>query len=233
MNEKVYIETFDDGTNGWLGWDKDGARPLKIENSCVISKSPWWIDCNHCYPGAGFLHILFTLHTSHEKINPEPLIKAAGRNKFVDEKFPTDFTDAEITMKIKGKVNLKGSNLFLLVQGYTGKIWVNQIFTGYPIKITNNWSQQSFTLIPDQKLWKQLGSRYDRKDFYGECPIEQLLKNVNGDIIFVLFPLNVVPLDKDVDPYKSWAEKDYVVDRELLPEGYVMLDEIEIKLKKG
>ena len=232
MKNPVYIETFDNGPGGWLGWDNNGARRLEIQDSCIISKSPWWIDCNHCYPGAGFLHIIFALHTSHEKVNPEPLIKVAGENRFIKGKFPVDFTNARITVKLKGEVHLKGAKLYLLVQGYTGKIWVNQIFTAYPIKITDAWSQQSFILIPEQKLWTQLGSRYDRKDFYGECPIEQLLANVNGDIIFVLFPLDVVPFEPNVDPYKSWAEKDYAVDRKRLPDGYVMLDEIKIEFER-
>lgn len=233
MEKLVYIETFDNGPGGWIGWDKNGAIPLEIKDSCVISKGPWWIDCNHCCPGAGFLHILFALHTSHSKINPEPLIKVGGPNRFVDGKFPTDFTNAKITVKIKGEVELKGSNLYLLVQGHTGKIWVNQIFSGYPLKVTKDWSVQSFTLIPDQKLWTNLGSRYDRMDFYGKCPIEQLLKNVNGDIIFVLFPLDVVPVDRSVDPYKGWAERDYEVEREQLPDGYVMMDEIKIEFERS
>lgn len=233
MKNSVYIETFDNGPGGWLGWDKNGAKALEIRKSCAISRSPWWIDCNHCYPGAGFLHILFALHTSHKHINPEPLLMVAGRNKFVDGEFPTDFTNAKMTVKIKGALELKGSNLFLLVQGKMKNIWVNQIFTGYPIKVTNEWSQQSFTLIPDQKLWTQLGSRYDRKNFYGEGPIEQLLTDVNGDIIFVLFPLDVVPLDKNVDPYKGWAERDYPVDRTKLPIGYVMIDEVKIEFNQG
>ncbi|MCM8822235.1 MAG: hypothetical protein NC831_05410 [Candidatus Omnitrophica bacterium] len=233
MEKIIYTETFDDGPGGWLGWDKNGAFRLEIKDSSIISESPWWIDCNHCFPGAGFLHILFALHTSHKNINPEPLIRVADRNRFVDGNFPTDFTGAKITLKIKGEVDLKGSNLYLLVQGNTGKIWVNQIFTGYPIKITKDWSIQSFTLIPDQKFWTQLGSREDRKNTYGEGPIEKLLANVNGDIIFVLFPLNVAPVDKNVDPYKGWAERDYEVDREKLPSGYVMLDEAEIEFNRG
>lgn len=160
------------------------------------------------------------------------MIRIAGKNPFVDGQVPTNFRNAKITVKLKGKIDLKSSNLYLLVQGYRGKIWVNQIFSGYPIKITNGWSRQSFTLIPDQKLWIQIGSRYDRKDFYGTCPIEQLLKNVNGDIIFVLFPLDVVPLDKGVDPYKGWAEKDYDIDRNRLPKGYLMLDEVKIEFER-
>lgn len=232
MADMIYIETFDDGTNGWLGWDEKGAKTLEVKDSCIISRSPWWIDCNHCFPGAGFLHILFALHTNHKKIDPEPLIKVAGRNRFVDNGFPTDFTNAKITVKIKGEVDLKGSNFFLLVQGKIKNLWVNQIFSGYPVKITRDWSVQSFTLIPDKKLWTQLGSRYDRKDFYGEGPIEQLLADVNGDIIFVLFPLDVVPLDKNVDPYKGWAEKDYSIESERLPCGYVMMDEIKIEFKR-
>lgn len=187
MEKRVYIETFDNGPRGWLGWGKNGGFPIEIKDSCAISRSPWWIDCNHCYPGGGFLHILFALHTRHTKISAEPLIKIAGRNPFVDQEFPTDFRNAKITVKVKGKVELKGSNLLLLVQGKVGKLWVNQVFSDYPIKITNDWSLQSFTLIPDQKLWTQLGSRYDRKDFYGSCPIQQLLKDVNGDIIFLKF----------------------------------------------
>ncbi|MGB9642384.1 MAG: hypothetical protein ACP5JO_08900 [Candidatus Ratteibacteria bacterium] len=224
-----YVETFDSDPGGWLGWDKNGAVSLEVKNSCIISRSPWWIDCNHCSPGAGFLHILFALHTNHSRIDPEPLIKVAGRNRFVDGNFPTDFTNAKITITLKGECALKGSQLLLLVQGYNGKIWINQVLSSQPIRVTEDWSTQSIVCVPDQKQWTNLGSRKDRMNFYGTGPIEELLKDINGDIILVLFPLNVVPLDPAVNPYEGWAEKDYQVDRTKLPSGYVTMDEVQIE----
>jgi len=226
---KIYFENFDSGAGGWLGWNENGPLALEVRDSCIISKGPWWIDCNHCMPGAGFLHIIFALHTSHSKVNPEPLIKVAGRNRFVDGNFPTNFANAKITVKLKGEVEMKNSSLLLLVQGHNGKFWVNQVLSSQPLKVTKDFSQQSIICIPEQRYWTNLGSREDRKDFYGTGPIEELLADVNGDIIFVLFPLDVIPLEPGINPYRLWAERDYRVDRTKLPDGYIMLDEITIE----
>ena len=56
---KVYIEDFDDGSGGW----EEYPNPLLIEDSCAITKSPWWVDSNHAPPGGGYLHLLYCLYT--------------------------------------------------------------------------------------------------------------------------------------------------------------------------
>jgi len=226
---RIYIETFDSGPRGWLGWGNTGGYPVKIENGAAISESPWWIDCNHAPPGAGYLHILFALHTSHRLVNGESLVRIAGRNPFVDQKFPTDFRNARVTVRIKGNLLNKGANLALLAQGKVGDKWVNQILMSQTISVKQDWSEQTLLLVPEQEQWVQLGSRHDRADFYGTAPVEELLADVNGDIIFVLFPLEVVPLLPGIDPHKGWAEKDYPVDRTKLPSGYVMIDTVQIE----
>jgi len=56
------------------------------------------------------------------------------------------------------------------------------------------------------------------------------LRDVNCNIILILFPLDIVPAQPiDADPHFLRAGKDYPVDRSRLPEGYVMLDEVRIE----
>jgi hypothetical protein len=105
---------------------------------------------------------------------------------------------------------------------------VNQALTAQPCQITPEWSEQTITLVPDQKQWTQLGSHEDAG--YGHGPIEDLLRDVNFDLIFILFPLNVQP-SRHVQGghHRLRPGRDYEVDRSRLPEGYVMLDEVRIE----
>ena len=83
--------------------------------------------------------------------------------------------------------------------------------------------------VPDPAEWRCLGSRHDRTDYYGELPLDTVLSDVNGDILLVLHPLEIVPMGpQKVDPHLLRPEKDYPVWRSRLPEGYVMLDEVRI-----
>jgi hypothetical protein len=230
MNDKkTYVETFDHGPRGWIGWGTQGGFGVEVKEGAAISRGPWWIDCNHCNPGAGYLHLLFAFHTRHLGNTKAQLEGIAGRNPFVEGGYPTDFRNARITVRVKGEVDLKGSRMVLLAQGSLGKIWVNQVLAGQPIPITPEWSEQTIQLVPDQAQWINMGSRFDRVDRYGKGPIADLLADLNGDIIFVLFPLDVVPLEPGVDPHRGWADRDYTADRSRLPSGHVMLDEVRIE----
>jgi len=234
---RTFVETFDHGPCGWIGWDgESGPTPVEIHDSVAISRGPWWIDCNHAPPGAGYLHILFALHTQHGPKFPESILKAGGPNPYVAGKFPTNLTNAKVTVRVKGEVKLRGAQMLLLAQGNLSKElaipnWVNQVLAAQPFAITPEWSEQTIQLVPDPKQWINLGTRHDRVGFYGGGPIDQLLRDMNGDIILVLFPLDVRPVGPRTIPdfHKGWAERDYDVDRSRLPEGEVMLDEVRIE----
>ena len=236
MAGKVFIETFDSSPRGWIGWEgKVGATRVEVRDGAAISRSPWWVDFNHCHPGEGYLHILFALHTSHGQNFPKQMLDVAGPNPYVEGGFPTNLTNAKVTVRIKGEVNLCGAQCLFHAQGNVPqpgrpKNWVNQVLIQQPIRITKDWSEQTLHLVPDQSQWLNLGSRHDRTDMYGKAPIADLLRDVNGDIIFVLFPLDVRPLKPiQGDPYKLRAGHEYEVDRSRLPEGYVMMDEFRIE----
>ena len=230
MAERVYVETFDDGPGGWLGWDATGGTRLEIRNGAMVSRSPWWVDCNHAPPGAGYLHLLYCLMTTHATAHRPEIECVAERNRFVDEGFPTDFTNARMTPRLKGEVDARGAQLVLLLQGDVGPRRINSAFTGQPFDITPDWSDQTVTLVPDDGQWTCLGSRHDRTEMYGEGPIAPLLADVNCDLILVLFPLDVVPVEAlNTDMHRLRAGRDYEVDRSGLPEGFVMLDTVRIE----
>lgn len=224
-----YVETFDDGPGGWYGWISNaaGPKPLEIRDSCAISRSPWWIDYNHAPPGAGYLHLLYMLNTAGKA--GEHQREVQGENRFIRGGYPTDFTHARITLRLRGQVEAKGAQLLLLCQAVQGGICSGWLLTGQPIRVTPDWSEQTVIAVPDPAQWTCLGSRHDRTDFYGEIPLPVVLGDVNTDILLVLHPLDVAPMGPlDGDPHRLRPEKDYPVWRWRLPEGYVWLDEVRI-----
>lgn len=239
MASRTYIETFDKDAGGWIGWIGGGGGPkaLELADSAVTTRSPWGIDINHAPPGAGYLHLLYVLLTGAAKDYPaarfDPL---AGPNRFIAEDFPRDFTNARMTFRIRGDLRLAGSELALLIQSHEPVPGVrsNHTLTGQPIKVTKDWSEQTITLAPDEKLWTPMGVRKQGADcdVYGNAPVAAALKKVNVDIILVLFPLEIVP----VGPLKGGmhdlkAGKEYPVDTAKLPAGHVSIDEIRIDFR--
>jgi hypothetical protein len=230
MPSKTYIETFDDGPGGWFGWidNARGPQPLEIRDSAAISRSPWWIDYNHAPPGAGYLHLLYMLLTRGPA--SEHQREVAGENRFVQGGFPTDFTGARFTARLKGELRDQGANLCLLCQSIQDGVCSGWMLTGQPLRVTSDWSEQTIVCHPDEAQWTCLGSRHDRADFYGHIPLRRVLADVNTNILLVLFPLDIAPMGPLAgDPHHLRPEKDYPVWRSRLPEGYVMLDEARIE----
>src|SRR5271169_210733 len=98
-----YTEDFAQGPAGWWGWNgnHEGLRPFERAESAIVTRSPWWIDYNHAPPGAGYLHMLFCLNTR----GPfgDAMKDLFGLNAFAEGKYPTDFTDAKLTLSLKGE----------------------------------------------------------------------------------------------------------------------------------
>jgi hypothetical protein len=226
-----YREGFDAGPGGWYGWISNaaGPKPLEVRDSCALSRSPWWIDYNHAPPGAGYLHLLYMLNTGGRP--GEHQREVEGENRFVKGGFPTDFTNARFSLRLKGELEARGAQLLLLCQAVQEGICSGWLLTGRPFRVTRDWSEQSALLEPDPALWTCLGSRHDRADYYGVLPLERVLGDVNTDILLVLHPLDVAPMGPLAgDPHRLRPERDYPVWRGRLPEGYVLLDEVGIDL---
>src|ERR1017187_5662262 len=110
---ETFVETFDDGPSGWLRWDGplQPVRP-EIRDSAIISRGPWGVDANHASPGAGYLHLLFILHTfyaSHLSGVYEDVLATCGTNRFIEGGFSRDLRHAKVHVRLKGEVNLRGS----------------------------------------------------------------------------------------------------------------------------
>jgi hypothetical protein len=226
---RTYHEDFDNDQGGWFGWidNARGPKPLEHSDGCVTSRSPWWIDYNHAPPGAGYMHLLYMLFTSGRP--GEHHREVSGENRFVTGEFGTNFTNAKVTLRLKGELLARDTQLFLLCQGVHDGICTGWILTGQPITVTPNWSEQTVTAVPEESQWTCLGSRHDRLDYYGSTPLTTLLSDVNADILLVLFPLDVVPMGTiDGGPHELRPEKDYPVWRSRLPEGYVTLENVRI-----
>ena len=241
---KLYTETFDHGPGGWIA-DLRGSLP--VWDGVAYCCSPWSVDANHAPPGAGYLHILMYLVTHREWLNPLDA-EQHGVNRFVDNGCSTDLTNAKVTVRVRGlidlagplcndhtpvpQIDLGGIQFLLLVQARLdgpASTRVNFILTGQPFEITADWSEQTVQLVPDPKQWTCLGARHDMNDNYGYGDIAEVLRDVNVDIIFILFPLTIVPIGEVENAHRLWAAKDYKVDMQYLPKGLVMFDSVQIE----
>jgi hypothetical protein len=227
----IYHETFDEGPGGWYGYqDLPGQRmgPLEWRAGELTSRSPWWIDYNHAPPGAGYFHMLYCLNTFGPQT--EEAKDLGGPNRFIAEKCPIDFTSARITTRVRGEVRAQGAKLSVLLQGYVDGICSGWVRTGDTFDVGEEWCEKTVSLDPDPAGWTPLGSRHDRTDMYGVKPLEKVLSNVGGNIMLLLFPIDVSPMGPiDGDMHILRAERDYPVWRHKLPEGYVSLSSVRIE----
>lgn len=232
MENRTYVETFDDGPGGWVGWSH-GLSALETRPGVIISRHPWWTDANHAPPGGGYLHLLFALYPTGRRESRD-----GSLNRFVDGGYPSDFTNARMTLRLRGELETKGTNLVLLAQAEVGGRMLNHVLVAQPFEVTPEWTEQTITLAPDPEQWLCLGSRHDRMDFrvrehdvvYGWGDIGDVLSDINTDIILVLHPVDVVPAGPiDQDRHYLYAGKDYEADASRLPSGYVELDEVRIE----
>jgi hypothetical protein len=205
-----------------------GPKSLEHRPGMVISRSPWWIDYNHAPPGAGYLHMLFCTFTRGPI--SEHYAEVGGVNAFVRGGFPTDFTDARFNVRLKGELESRGASLLLLVQATVQRMTSAWVLSSQPFEVTADWSEQTVRCVPDVAQWTCLKARHDRQDFYGYVDLPTVLRDVNCDIMLVLFPLTVEPMGEiGGDRHLLRPEKDYPVWRSRLPEGYVMLDTVKIE----
>ncbi len=229
MTARQYLETFDDGPGGWYGWisNAGGPKPLEWKPGRLTSRSPWWIDYNHAPPGAGYMHMVYSMSTQGPQ--GEVYQETGGKNQFVAEGLPMDFTGARLTASLSGQLQALDSRLMLLIQGRVEGITSGWLCSGQPFEVGEHESEQSIILDPDPAGWTALGVRHDRGDMYGEKPLEQVLANVDVNIMLVLFPLDVAPMGPlEGDPHVLRPERDYPVWRHRLPEGYVSLSRVQV-----
>lgn len=229
MAGQGYRESFDGGPGGWYGWISNAAGPKPLEwlAGRLTSRSPWWIDYNHAPPGAGYMHMVFSLSTTGPQ--GEVYREVGGDNRFIDQGCPTDFTNAELAIGVSGELQALDAQLMLLIQGNVEGITSGWLCSGRPFEVTGSPTEQTIVLDADPANWTPLGVRHDRGDMYGIKPLERVLADVNVNIMLVLFPLDVAPMGPlEGDPHILRPERDYPVWRQRLPEGYVTLSEVRI-----
>lgn len=229
----TYVETFDDGPGGWFGFidNFQGEKALSVKDGALWSYSPWWVDYNHAPPGgAGYLQLLMGIMTRgpfgerHKEL--------AGPNRFVEGGYRGNFTNARVTVRLRGELERRGAQLVLLVQGTVGAICSGWLLTGQPLEVTPGWSEQAITAVPDPAQWTCLGARFNRTDMYGTIDLRKILTDVNTNIYLVMFPVTVVPMGPiPGDPHVLRAGRDYPLWQSRLPEGYMGLDTVRIDFK--
>ena len=228
MDRTPYIETFDNGPGGWCAWGTGSHLP-ELNNGAFISRSPWRVDPNHCAPGAGYLHLLAYLHT-HADYYSDEIAAEVGVNYFLAEGKDRNLTNARMTVRLRGNVDLKGANLTLWVQADVGDTRPNFALTGQSLTVTPDWSEQTLLLSDDPAQWTCVGGRHDKQELYGYGDIRDALLDVNCDLILVMFPLTVVPIGIPVEMKdRLRTHRDYEPDYTHLPEGVVEFDTIQIE----
>ncbi len=225
-----YVEDFDDGPGGWMrvidNHSPIGALPVR--NGVVSCQGPWWVDYNHAPPGGGYLQLLMCLITKGAA--GESTREAAGENRFVKGGYPTDFTDARISLKLRGEMEAAGTRLSVLLQGSVDGLCSGWVLTGQTFEITEDWSEQAVTCAPLAAQWTSIGSRHDRTDTYGEKPLDAVLADVNVNMHLIMFPVKPRPMGRiDGDPHLLRAGRDYPIWPSSIAQGYVEIDRISIE----
>ena len=197
-DRNFYLETFDNGPGGWY---RDRYYSMPVWDGAAYSYSPWWLDANHAPPGAGYLHMVMWMYTDKRRYNTGSSYEAKlpyKGNRFAEENFSRNLTDAKLTVRVRGDVDMKGAQLLFLAQAQTAKTTANMLLTGQPFHVTREWTEQSVTLRPDPAQWTCLGARHDMAADYGCDDIGKVLADVNLDMIFALFPVKPTPASADV-----------------------------------
>lgn len=238
----VYREDFKAGPGGWIEILGNGAGNVRAHqrdgDGGLLSGSPWWIDYNHAPPGGGYLHLLYCLHTNPGPYISQEVTVAGGSNRFIEGGFPLDFTNAKVSVTVRGEVEMRGAECVWLIQARTAdvhdgrSIYSPFILTGQPLRIAPEYSRQTVTFSPDEAQWKCLGSRHDRLDSYGWGSLNAVLKDVNCDVMLVMYLPEVHPLQGTPDEmHRRKAGADVPVDHSRLSQGWVALREVEIEFQ--
>lgn len=226
---RVYREDFDRGPGGWVA---NRYHPLPIWDGVAHLFGPWYLDSHHAPPGAGYLNMLMYLYTRADRIGRD----VAKPNRFVEGGFSRDLTNARLTLRFRGEMEqMNSAEMIVLIQAKTPRTTANFVLTGQPFRIEHEWKEQTVTLAPDPKQWTCMGGRQSRKD-YGCDDVAVVLKDLNIDIMLVLFPLKVVPVGEVKEPHKLRAGQDYLpaepsyeVWQKYLPKGLIMVDWLQIE----
>ena len=117
----TYVETFDDGPGGWVG---DLRNPLPVWDGVGYCHSPWSVDANHAPPGAGYLHVLMYLHTHAASVTP-----LEGVNRFVEGGFSSNLTNAKVTARLRGALEVAGPLCNNQTPGSQGDLGDVQLFS--------------------------------------------------------------------------------------------------------
>jgi len=176
---RPYVETFDEGPGGWY---RDRFYALPVWDGAAYSYSPWWLDANHAPPGAGYLHMVMWTHTNKRRYSANTsynLNLPYRGSRFAEGGYSRNLTDARLTVRLRGEVDLKGSQLMFLVQAETPKTTAAMMLTGQPLRITKDWSEQTVTMQADARQWTCLGGRQDMQGIYGCDDIATVLSDVN------------------------------------------------------
>jgi hypothetical protein len=224
-----YTEEFDQGPGGWIkvvdNWHVPASLP--VHDSALWCYGPWWVDYNHAPPGGGYLQLLACLNTRGP--TGEVAREIGGINRFAADNFPTNFTNAKISVRIRGELEPAGSCAYLLVQGMQDGLCSGWVLTGQPISVKKEYSETTLIAVPDERKWTCLGSRHDRRESYGAKPLARILSNVDVNIYFVFFGLNPRPVGPiHGDPHLLRAGHDYPIWPSSIVQGYVAIDRIQI-----
>jgi len=236
IQPSTYYQSFDEGTGGWMC---DAGSIPAIADGAVVCSSPWTVDFWHAPPGGGYLHLLMWIHTNAAWV--EQWYPDYPGNSYVEGGYPTDLTNARVTVRLRGDVDLQGAQLHVWVQAEVPPgVRANYVLSGQPISFSTDWSEQSVVLTPDDHQWTCMYGRWDRLIDSGsglipygcaEGGIAEVLADVNVDIIIVLTPLNIVPLEPLADPsllHYLRAGVDYALDTGFLPSGTIEFDWLRI-----
>lgn len=149
-----------------IGIEPDG-------NGYAISSSPWWIDPNHAFPGAGYLNLIAVAY--YEGWFG---VDGAVRNFHLGNGKPLDMSNALVKVRYRAPMLTLAPESTLVFWFQTRALdpvsdafeYVNYALTSQPLPIVAgdfSWQEVELLLSSDSESWTCLGSNDDRDDVYG------------------------------------------------------------------
>ena len=167
------------------------------------------------------MHMLFVYYLTAGPIRESDSEAGGGRqafhtNQLVKQGFPSDFTDAVLTFRLRGELEMNSCHsaaLYFQIWGTADGVSSGWTLTGQPITVSDEWTDVKVRCVPDEAQWTPMGGRHDRSApplpypaTYGIKPLASVLAGPLQDIMLVLYPLDgVAPmgaLPPNADPHE-------------------------------
>ena len=98
VSGRTHFESFDKGCGGWLS---DRGYRLNVWDGVAYCYGPWYLDCWHAPPGAGYLHLVMWIHTHPGRLHE--YYPGYPGNEFVKQKQSTSSEERRVGKECRSR----------------------------------------------------------------------------------------------------------------------------------